>query len=74
MTNQRKRLRVSVPVTKELDAKLERLAQILSVSKSSVCAMLISQGAVQKEVELEVMSIPNLNKIMNEQLDKKKNK
>lgn len=74
MTTRSKRLRVSVPLTKELDAKLERISEKLSVSKSSLCAMLISQGAVQKEVELELMSTPNLNRIMQEQIDKNKGK
>ena len=69
-TNNNKRNRISVPVSKELDAKLDMISEKWSVSKSSLCAMFISQSVVQKELELNIMSVTNLNEIMKEQLMK----
>jgi predicted transcriptional regulator len=72
-TKTRKRIRISVPVSRELDIKLDAIAERLSVSKSSLCAMFISTAVVQKELELDIMSVTNINEIMKEQISKRGN-
>lgn len=71
---QYKRYRVSVPITKELDDKLEILAKELSVSKSSLCAMLVSQGVLQKQRELEFLAVNNLNVVAKNMIEKENEK
>jgi len=61
-----KRYRVSVQVSKELNDKLELLAQAYSISKSSLCAMFVSQGALQKQKELDFMETNNLNALVSQ--------
>lgn len=70
--NVSKRYRVSVPITKELDEKLEKVAHDLSMSKSSLCAMFVSQGLLQKQRELEFMEVSNLNIMAKDIIKKEK--
>lgn len=66
----RTKIRISVPVTKELDQKIDSIAKKLSLSKSATCAMLLSTATVQKALELEILSVTNINELMKEQIKK----
>lgn len=53
------KIRTSVPLTPELNERVEKLAQDMGMSKSSLCAQLIAQSIQNYEIAYTLMTDPS---------------
>ena len=50
------KVRISVPVTKELDERITKLADKFCTTKSNLCAMLVAQQIDAFELSFEILT------------------
>ena len=55
------KVRISVPVTKELDERITKLADKFCTTKSNLCAMLVAQQIDAFELSFEILRNPKLH-------------